>query len=66
MDMLLLLQETLGDGKQIYLDKIHDNEPGQDGLRTWHAVARIGSYKSGRLTRRPVLERTVNLLSLWS
>lgn len=52
MDMLLLLD--VGDGKQIYRDKIHDYEPGLDALRTWHAATRTGSYTSGHLSRKPV------------
>ena len=65
MDMLLL--DVGDDGKQIYRDKIHDYEPGQDGLRTWHAATRTGSYKSDHLSRKPVPERPVLMLlsSYW-
>jgi hypothetical protein len=66
MDMLLLLD--VGDGKQIYRDKIHDYEPGLDALRTWHAATRTGSYTSGHLSRKPVPGRPAWMLwsSTWS
>ena len=49
-----MLLFDVGDGKQIYRDKIHDNEPGLDALRTWHSATRTGSCKCGHLSRKPV------------